>query len=68
MALDESVDGLEKLESNGVEAYIEPGLKEFLAQFEQINVDYVSQMGRSGFSISVGKGGGCSPDACSSCG
>ena len=68
MALDESVDGLEKLESNGIEAYIDPGLREFLEQFEQITVDYVSRGQMSGFAISVGSGGGgsCGSGGCNS--
>ena len=71
MALDESVDNLEKMESNGVEVYIDPGLKEFLTQFESINVDYVDLGPRgSGFTVSAGKGGGCGSEGgdCSSCG
>lgn len=68
MALDESVDGLEKLESNGVEAYIDPGLREFLVQFEQITVDYISRDGMSGFAVTVGKndGSGCGTGGCNS--
>jgi len=70
MALDESIDGLEKMESNGVEAYIDPGLKEFLQQFEGISVDYVQRGNMAGFAVSVGQGGGdcaskgCGPGGC----
>jgi Fe-S cluster assembly iron-binding protein IscA len=65
MALEESVDGLDELESNGITAYIDPNLKNFLTQFGQINVDYISNgPGNSGFTIKAGTG---SPD-CGSCG
>jgi Fe-S cluster assembly iron-binding protein IscA len=67
MALDESVDGLVKLESNGIEAYIEPGLREFLEQFEQISVDYVSRGEMTGFAVTVGKdSSGCGSGGCNS--
>lgn len=66
MALDESIDGLEKLESNGVAAYIDPGLKEFLNQFDAINVDFIQRGQMSGFSVSVGSGGDCSSGNCGS--
>ena len=66
LALDESVDGLEKLESNGITAYIDPGLKEFLTQYGEINVDYVKRQFDGGYVVSAGKpsagscGSGCS--------
>jgi hypothetical protein len=65
LALDESVNGLEKLESNGVEAYIDSGLKEFLTQYGEINIDFAERsVGGGGYLVSVGKesncGGGCS--------
>lgn len=68
MALDESVDGLDKLESNGVTAYIDPGLKDFLEQYGGINIDYVQrQFGGGGYTVSAGKpGGSCGGDC--SCG
>lgn len=64
LALDESVDGLEKLEHNGIETYIEPGLKEFLTQFEAISIDHVTIGGRSGFVVKAGAG--CDSGSCSS--
>lgn len=66
MALDESIDGLEKLESNGIEAYIDPGLKEFLQQFKGINVDYIQRGSMAGFAVSVGGGSDCSSGSCGS--
>lgn len=64
MALDESIDGLEKLESNGIQAYIDPKLREFLIQFGSINIDFVIHNEAGGFTIRAG-----SPDSsCSSCG
>jgi hypothetical protein len=63
MTLDESTDGLEQLESNGVVAFIDPNLKGSLAQFGDINVDFITnEQGNSGFTIRAG-----SPD-CGSCG
>ena len=65
MALEESIDGLDGLESNGITAYIDPNLKAFLDQFGQVNVDYVDNgAGSRGFTIRVGTGEG----GCSSCG
>jgi hypothetical protein len=62
MTLDESTDGLEQLESNGVTAFIDPNLKGALAQFGDINVDFITnEAGNSGFTIRAG-----SPD-CGSC-
>ncbi|MBD3403915.1 hypothetical protein GF420_13565 [candidate division GN15 bacterium] len=66
LALDESVDGLEKLENNGVATYIEPGLKEFLSQFEGVLIDHVTMGGRSGFIVKVGGAGECGDSGCSS--
>ena len=54
MALEESIDGLEKIEANGVSAYIDPNLKAFLNQFGSFNVDYIQrEVGNSGFTIKV---------------
>jgi Fe-S cluster assembly iron-binding protein IscA len=65
MALEESVDGLEEIESNGVTAYVDPNLKSFLNQFGQVNVDYVDNgLGSRGFTVRVGTG----ESGCSSCG
>ncbi|MCM2271123.1 MAG: Fe-S cluster assembly protein HesB [candidate division Zixibacteria bacterium] len=57
---------MEKLESNGITAYIDPGLLEFLGQYGGINVDYVKRQMGGGYVVSAGKpseggcGSGCS--------
>lgn len=68
MALDESTENLEKVESNGVEAYIDPKVIEYLKKFGNVNVDFVTSPQGSGYQITVGDPGGCSPDACAGCG
>ena len=64
MALDEPTNEMEKLESNGIEAYIEKRLKDFLIQYGSINIDFVNHPTGSGFTIKAGDG---NPD-CGSCG
>lgn len=65
MALEESVDGLEKLESNGITAYIDPALKEFASGRGTINIDYVSYPGgRGGYMVTLGDQQGCSSGNC----
>ncbi|MFH1687224.1 MAG: hypothetical protein ABIE70_06835 [bacterium] len=68
MALDESTENLEKVESNGVEAYIDPKVKDYLKQFGNVNVDYVTRDEGSGYMITVGNPGDCSEGGCSGCG
>ncbi len=65
LALEESTQDLEKLESNGINAFVDPKLKQLLKQLGKINIDYISNaLQGSGFSIKVGNGscgsGGCS--------
>jgi hypothetical protein len=68
MALDESIADLEKLENNGVTAYIAPDLKKSLEQFGAINVDYVTRPdGSGGYMIRAGQPGDCSSGGCSGC-
>jgi len=56
MALEESIEGLEKLESNGVAAYIDKGLNEYLKNVGNINIDYIaSESGPSGYRVSIGE-------------
>jgi len=56
MTLYESTDGLEKLESNGITAYIDPKLLEYLKNVGEINVDFISTPdGRNGFAVQVGE-------------
>jgi hypothetical protein len=67
ITLEESIENLEALESNGMTAYIDSQLKGFLAEHGAVNIDYVkTKFGRNGYTISVGNNG-CSPDKCSSC-
>ena len=56
MALEESTEGLAKLESNGVNVYIDPDLLRSIEQRGKIYVDYgVDRFGMTGFSIAVRK-------------
>ena len=69
MALDESINELEKLESNGITAYIDPGLHKALEQFGQINIDYITRPdGSGGYMIKAGQPGDCSESGCDGCG
>ena len=67
MTLEESIDGLEKLESNGVTAWIDPRVNEYIAQLGGINVDFIDDGTRRGYVLTAGKApeggnncGGCS--------
>ncbi len=54
MALEESNQGLEKLESNGINAYIDSGLYQMLTQRGNIYIDFVTdRYGGEGFTIAV---------------
>lgn len=68
MALDESITDFDKLEHNGVTAYIDPGLKKALEQFGSINIDYVQRPdGSGGYLIRAGQPGDCSAAGCTGC-
>ena len=69
LALDENIEGLEKLESNGITAYIAPRVRKYLAPYGEINIDFVDHEGQQGFVVKAGDGtqGGCSCGS-SSCG
>lgn len=64
MALEESVEGMEKLESNGITAWIDSKLKSFLEQLGKITIDYrKGELGGGGYVLTTGEdgcGGGCS--------
>ena len=67
MTLEESIDGLEKLESNGVTAWIDPRVNEYLAQLGGVSVDFIDDGTRRGYVLTTGNpgdkkdcGGGCS--------
>ncbi len=65
MALDESTDGLENLEANGISAYIDPKLHVELKKIGDINIDYVVQPGGAGYTIRAGEPSDCG--GCTSC-
>jgi Fe-S cluster assembly iron-binding protein IscA len=65
MALDESTNDMDKLESNGVTAYIDRRLNQFLADVGDINIDYVSNdNGPSGYRVVIGDKK-CGTEGCS---
>ena len=69
MALDESISELEKLESNGITAYIDRKLHQAMEQFGQINIDFVTRPdGNGGYMIKTGQPGDCSETGCEGCG
>jgi hypothetical protein len=56
MALDEPTEGLVKLESNGINAYIDRDLLSSIKQRGNIYVDYgADRFGMTGFSIAIKK-------------
>ena len=66
LALEESTEGLEMLESNTIKAYLDSNLIEFLNQNGSINIDYQNHAGgRGGFLITVGENN-CNPGSCGS--
>ncbi len=67
MALEESIDKLEKLENNGVTAFIAPDLKKALSDLGAINIDYVTRPEGGGYIIRAGQPGDCSEGGCSGC-
>jgi Fe-S cluster assembly iron-binding protein IscA len=64
MALDESTTGLEMLSSNGISAYIDPKLLEYLNQIGDISIDFLTNEYGSGYTVRVGESncGDCSCD------
>ena len=66
MALDESTDNLEQLESNGIAAFIDPKVLKHLEQQGDIKIDYVTRPEGSGYQISVGNPD-CSAGGCKGC-
>ncbi len=67
MALDESTEEMQKLESNGIEAYIDPRVAESIKSLGDINIDYVNGPQGSGYTIKVGDPD-CSSGGCDGCG
>ncbi|HOP07047.1 MAG TPA: hypothetical protein PLF13_07135 [candidate division Zixibacteria bacterium] len=68
MALDESTENLEKLESNGIEAYIDPKVNEYLKQFGDIKIDHITRPEGAGYMITVGEPKSDCSGGCSGCG
>ncbi|RKX25943.1 MAG: hypothetical protein DRP47_08985 [Candidatus Zixiibacteriota bacterium] len=69
LTLDESIDDLYKLESNGIEAFIDSNLMKLLSDYGDIIIDFVTfPSGPAGFSIRVGDPVQCDSNACSTCG
>lgn len=65
MTLDESIEGLQKLESNGINAYIDNDLAGNLTTMGKINIDFVKpQFGRAGYTITVGEKKDCGDCSC----
>ena len=65
MALDESTEGLVKLESNGISAYIDRDLLRSIEQRGNIHVDYgADRFGMTGFSIAIKKNPFDKSDCC----
>ncbi len=64
ITLNDNTDGLEKLECNGISAYIDPKLNEYLKGIGDIKVDYIDQPDNSGYTIKVGEGN-CGDCKCS---
>jgi Fe-S cluster assembly iron-binding protein IscA len=55
MALEGSVANLDKVESNGITAYIDPNLNAYMKQLGGISVDYTnSNPGQTGYLIRPG--------------
>lgn len=63
LALEESIEGLKKLESNSIEAFLDENLIEFLNQNGRVTIDYSQYpYGGGGYRITVGEegcGSGC---------
>lgn len=62
MALEESIDGMEKLESNGVTAWIDKKLMDFIVKLGTVTIDYRRDTHGGGYIITAGEAncsGGC---------
>lgn len=64
MTLEESVDGLERIENNDIVAHVDSTLSDMLNGTGRRNIDYVDQSGRRGYTVTMGDG--CPPNSCSS--
>lgn len=66
MGLEDTTEGLEKLESNGIQAYLDPKLNDYLKAIGDIKIDYVSSNQGEGYTIKVGDMS-CDKSGCSCC-
>lgn len=64
MTLYDTNEGLDKLETDGITAWIDPKLNEYLKGIGDIKVDFVDQEGNAGYTIKVGEGN-CGDCKCS---
>ncbi|UCC44906.1 MAG: hypothetical protein JSU65_02975 [Candidatus Zixiibacteriota bacterium] len=54
------MEGLDRIESNGITAYMESSLREYVSGLGRIHVDYIQQeSGNSGYVVTVGAHDGC---------
>jgi len=64
MALEESTEEMEKLESNGITAWVDGKLMSFLSTVGKVTIDFrKDQLGGGGYIITAGEhncSGGCS--------
>lgn len=67
MALEESIEGMEKLESNGITAWVDEKLMSFLTTVSKVTIDFRrDNLGGGGYIITAGEHncssgeGGCS--------
>jgi len=65
MALDESTEGLKELKANGITAYIDPKLDDYISQLGDIKIDFITNPTGSGYTIRVGDPVDCSQGGCS---
>lgn len=58
MALEESIEGLEKIEYNSISIYIDSQLRIFIEQNDKVNIDFKEYpSGGGGYLITVGVDG-----------
>lgn len=68
MALDGSVETLEKIENNGVTAFIDPNLRAYVEELGGVTIDFVqTDDGRSGYSVRTGPPDADPSSACGGC-
>jgi hypothetical protein len=64
MALEESVDGLVKLEASGVTAHVEATFSKYIEGQGGIHIDHVGhESGGGGFMVTMGSASSCGSDS-----